>query len=291
MSDWQLIQPQLRSTPSDVEPTTPSIPDDILADAVRRLRLICLVWMVLWAIAIVFNYFYTPWLDLPVSQFVIWSTAADVLAVGCILVSALVYYYAPRACRRPKTFFNVAIAYEVVLALAIGVINQWEPKVLVGRLSWICALILLYPMLVPIPARKVLVASLLAASMDPVGLLVARLRGLELPTFSTLLWAYLPNYVCAGLAVIPSQVLSRLSHKVTRAREMGSYRLGALIGKGGRSVAGASSPPGASRGDQADQGRANLGRRLRGNETRAAALPPGGRGSGQSALASYYSAL
>ena len=222
MSDPQLLQPQFRSTPSDPGPVASAIPDDILADAVRRLRLICVVWMVLWAVAIVFNFFYTPWLYLPGSEFVIWSTAADVLAVGCILVSALVYYYAPRACQRPKTFFNVAIAYEVILALAIGVINQWEPKVLVGRLSWICALILLYPMLVSIPARKVLIGSLLAASMDPVGLLVARLRGLELPAFSTLVWAYLPNYICAGLAVIPSQVLSRLSHKVSRAQEMGS---------------------------------------------------------------------
>ncbi len=88
-------------------------------------------------------------------------------------------------------------------------------------------------MIVPTPARKALIGSLLAATMDPVGLLLAQLRGLELPALDTLLWAYLPNYICAGLAVIPSLVLSRLSHKVSRAREMGSYRLGGLIGKGG----------------------------------------------------------
>jgi eukaryotic-like serine/threonine-protein kinase len=233
MSDLHLLQPQFSTTPSDPGPVAQPIPEDILADAVRRLRLVCVVWMVLWGVAIIFNLFYTPWLHLPVSQFVIWSNAADVMAAGCILVSALVYHYAPRACRRPETFVHLAIAYEVVLALAIGVINQWEPKVLVGRLSWICALILLYPMIVPMAPRKVLIGSLLAASMDPVGLLVAWARGLELPAFSTLAWAYFPNYICAGLAVIPSQVLSRLSHKVSRAREMGSYRLGALIGKGG----------------------------------------------------------
>ena len=233
MSDPRLVQPQLRSTPSDSGPIVPSIPDDILADAVRRLRLACVVWMVLWATAIIVNHFIAPWLHLPVSQVVSWPVVADVLAAGCILVSALVYRYAPKACERPEKLINLAIGYEVVLALAIGVINQWEPKVLVGRLSWICALILLYPMIVPAPARKVLIGSLLAASMDPVGLLLARLRGMELPALGTLVWAYLPNYICAGLAVIPSHVLSRLSHKVSRAREMGSYRLGGLIGKGG----------------------------------------------------------
>ena len=89
------------------------------------------------------------------------------------------------------------------------------------------------PILVPGPARKIFIGSLLAASMDPVGLLIARLRGLELPALGTLVWAYLPNYICAGLAVIPSHVLSRLSHKVSRARDLGSYRLGGLIGQGG----------------------------------------------------------
>jgi serine/threonine-protein kinase len=189
--------------------------------------------MALWATAIIVNHLVAPWLHLPVGQVVRWSPIADVLALGSMVVSALVYRYAARACDRPETLINVAIGYEVVLALAIGVINQWEPKVLVGRLSWICALILLYPMIVPAPPRKVLIGSLLAASMDPVGLLLTRLRGVDLPALGTLVWAYLPNYICAGLAVIPSHVLSRLSHKVSRAREMGSYRLGGMIGQGG----------------------------------------------------------
>ncbi|HTG84206.1 MAG TPA: hypothetical protein VL853_05325, partial [Gemmatimonadales bacterium] len=102
-SGLQLLQPHFGSTPSDPGPIAQPIPDDILADAVRRLRLVCAVWMVLWAVAIIFNLFYHPWLHLPVSQFVIWSTAADVLAAGCILVSALVYHFAPKACRRPDT--------------------------------------------------------------------------------------------------------------------------------------------------------------------------------------------
>jgi serine/threonine protein kinase len=233
MSDPQLVQPQLRSTPNDSGQVTASIPEDILADAIRRLRVASVVWMVLWATAVIVNHLIAPWLHLPFSQVVRWSPVADVLAVGCMVVSVLVYRYTPRACERPETLITLAIGYEVVLALAIGVINQWEPKVLVGRLSWICALILLFPMLVPGPPRKVLIGSLLAASMDPVGLLVAQLRGLELPALGTLVWAYLPNYICAGLAVIPSHVLSRLSHKVSRAREMGSYRLGERIGQGG----------------------------------------------------------
>ena len=48
-----------------------------------------------------------------------------------------------------------------------------------------------------------------------------------------LVWAYLPNYICAALAVVPSHVLRRMSRQISRAREMGSYHLGDLIGRGG----------------------------------------------------------
>ena len=120
---------------------------------------------------------------------------------------------------------DLGIGYEVVLALAIGVINQWQPQVLGGRLSWICALVLLNPTIVPGPPGKILLGSLLAASMDPVGLAIARLRGVELLPVGALVWAYLPNDICAGLAVIPSLVLRRLSRQVSSAREMGRTSL------------------------------------------------------------------
>jgi serine/threonine-protein kinase len=107
------------------------------------------------------------------------------------------------------------------------------PQVLAGRLSWICALILIHPMIAPSTPRKTFLAGLLAASMDPVGLAVARARGVELPPLSVLIWAYLPNYICAALAVIPSHIVMRLGRQVRRARELGSYQLRELIGRGG----------------------------------------------------------
>jgi serine/threonine-protein kinase len=94
-------------------------------------------------------------------------------------------------------------------------------------------LVLLHPTIVPGPPKKILIGSLLAASMDPVGLAIARLRGVALPPIEAIVWAYLANYVCAVLAVVPSHVLARMSRQVRRAREMGSYRLGDLIGEGG----------------------------------------------------------
>jgi serine/threonine-protein kinase len=229
----QVVQPQFRATPTDAVPAGTPEPGDLLADTVRRLRVACLVWMVLWTTAVLVNHLVQPSLGLNPSQVLPWPPVADALAAVCVLVSALVYRFAPIACKQPGTLVNLGLAYELVLAFALGVINQWQPMVLAGRLSWICALVLLHPTIVPGPPRKILIGSLLAASMDPVGLGIAWLRGITLPPTEALVWAYLPNYVCAVLAVVPSQVLARMSRQVRRAREMGSYRLGELIGEGG----------------------------------------------------------
>jgi eukaryotic-like serine/threonine-protein kinase len=93
--------------------------------------------------------------------------------------------------------------------------------------------ILLFPLLVPGSTRMVLIGSFLAASMDPVGILIARARGVEVPSLALVAWTYLPNYICAVLAVIPSKILAHLGRKVTRARQLGSYRLVEQIGRGG----------------------------------------------------------
>ena len=68
------------------------------------------------------------------------------------------------------------------MAFGIGVVNQWHPVALAGRLSWICVVVLLFPLLVPGSTRMVLVGSFLAASMDPVGILITRARGVEVPS-------------------------------------------------------------------------------------------------------------
>ncbi|MBA3259018.1 MAG: serine/threonine protein kinase [Gemmatimonadales bacterium] len=47
------------------------------------------------------------------------------------------------------------------------------------------------------------------------------------------MWTYLPNYVCAALAVLPSSLIRHLGREVRRARLLGSYRLVERIGMGG----------------------------------------------------------
>ena len=230
-----------RTGPFDLHPITSpaaergaeALPDDLAEEAAGRLRIVAVVIAGLWGIGIVVNHLIFPYLHLRPEQIVPWTPVSDLVGLGSIALSAAMYYVAPRVARDQERLATIAVAYEVAVAFGIGVVNQWHPVALAGRLSWICVVILLFPLLVPGSTRTVLIGSLLAASMDPVGIFIARARGVEVPSFELIAWTYLPNYVCAVLAVIPSKILTHLGRKVSRARQLGSYRLVEQIGRGG----------------------------------------------------------
>jgi eukaryotic-like serine/threonine-protein kinase len=233
MSDPRLVDPRPITPPPGGGPASMPLPDDLALEAVGRLRLVCLVIITLWVVGLVMNHLVAPSLGLSPREMIPWAPIADLLAIACIALSLVVYWVAPRLGRAWSRLFIIAIAYEVVVAFAVGVINQWQPVALAGRLSWLCVLILIFPSIVPGPPRQVLVGSILTATMDPVGLLIAQARGLELPPLGLLVWTYLPNYICAVLAVLPSKIIAHLGRKVSHARQLGSYRLVERIGRGG----------------------------------------------------------
>ncbi len=236
MTKPELLETQLPSTPVSAMagPRSDELPDDLLREATARLGILAMVWAGLFVIGIVMNDLLAPLVDMEMRDLIPWGRPADVVAVLSIAASFLLYRYTRRLTCRPRLALDLALVYEVFLAFGIGIVNQWEPhRLLAGRLSWLCVLILLFPMIVPNTPRKTLLASLIAASMDPVGIVIAHLRGLDTPTLAVIVWNYLPNYVCALIAVIPSKIMVRIGQHVQRARELGSYRLVHLIGRGG----------------------------------------------------------
>jgi hypothetical protein len=101
------------------------------------------------------------------------------------------------------------------------------------QISWNTLVILVSSMILQTPPRRMLAAALVAASMDPLGVWVAGLRGRPVPPLWDAVVAYLPNYVCAVLAMLPSSVLQHVGRRLREAQEFGSYRLVELLGHGG----------------------------------------------------------
>ena len=162
----------------------------------------------------------------------------DAIAVMSIVVSLGLFAYTRRSRRDPQSILDLGLVYMVFNGLGLGLMIHWQGPplgwIVLPEISWIGAVVLMFAAIVPNAPRKVLVAGLIAVSMNPIGMLIARAHGAGDfgPTSNVLLMHY-PDYLLVGVAVVISHVVTKLGQQVARAREMGSYRLGALLGRGG----------------------------------------------------------
>jgi serine/threonine-protein kinase len=223
--------PAAASTPGTRVRRHATAESGVLGDPGRSLRLACLIWIGLWSLGLFMNHVVGPLVspDRPLDD--AWPWPGSPVAAGCIAFSAALFMYSRRKDLPASRLMDLALVYEVFLALGIGLVNQWTPNTI--GLSWICIVILVHPLIVPAAPGKAFVAALLAASMDLVGLAVTRARGVEVPPPSVLVWTYLPNFICAVLASIPTKVRLVMERQRAAVRELGSYRVGALLGRGG----------------------------------------------------------
>jgi serine/threonine-protein kinase len=160
-----------------------------------------------------------------------------VIEVVGIITSGLTFLYLKYARHSPYAKTNASLGYMLLCAALIAAMNTWiSPPPLTGQIiqvSWVAILVLVYSMIAPVSPGRLLAVSLVAASMDPLGVWFAHLRGVPVPSPLQTFVLFWPNYACAGLSVVPSRLLRHFGRKLSKAREMGSYELVELLGHGG----------------------------------------------------------
>jgi serine/threonine-protein kinase len=207
------------------------LPEDVLRDTSRRLSTLAVVAAVLWSIALFVANVFAPGIAGLQGQPYPWPGN---LVGGLAILAALGTFAYVRWAANCEHKLDLGLVFLIVNAFAIGLLDEWAPPAIrVRNVSWITVIILVCAMIAPSTPRKTLVASLIAASMDPLGALIAHLRGLPVPSIGQVFVLYWPNYAAAALAVVPSQVLQRLGRQIRRAREAGSYELVEALGRGG----------------------------------------------------------
>src|SRR5262245_49861068 len=241
MSDPHLICPPVsRPTPAAWRETwrqRHALPADLLREASVRLRVMSLLGAALWVVGAVAAHLAFRELARTDPRWARYHPT-DSITIVAVLVSLGLYAYARRSKRDPHFILALGLVYMVFTALAIGVVMHWEPlppgMPLIPMLSWVGPLVLMFAAIVPSTPGKTLVASLTAASMMPVGMLIARERGVwDFGPMSNILLMHYPDYILVGVAVVISHVVIGLGHHVAKARDMGSYQLGELLGCGG----------------------------------------------------------
>ena len=239
MSRPKLVARPARETPVDLR-TTPgrgrALPEDLLRQASRRVEIIALIGAALWTAGPAMGH-----VALRAAGDPSWASfqyPLDAIALVSIATSLALYAYIRGGNRRPALVMDLALAYMVAVAFAIAVMIHWTPTAvptLNGNpmITWVGPVILMFAAIVPASPWKMFGAGLIAASMNPIGMLLAQQAGMFPSEGMSPFLMHHPDYLLLGVAVAISHVVTRLGQQVSREREMGSYRLGELLGRGG----------------------------------------------------------
>ena len=220
------------TTPSLTRSTQVGLPPDLLEAASQRLSLAAL----LYAIAYSIGYSIGRFTSSPVTELIEHSPVGDVSAVASIVLSLGVFWLARSGWLEPQFLLDIGLIYWVVGAFGIdfGFYSELPPSFPVVGISWVCVWLVLFPLIVPSSPGKTLLAALVTATVGPLLFFMSLLfRGNPMPDGVYMLHLFVPYYVCAGLAFFGSRIIYQLGCDVTRAREMGSYKLIELLGRGG----------------------------------------------------------
>jgi serine/threonine-protein kinase len=160
----------------------------------------------------------------------------DVSAVVSIAVSMLIFHLSRRWRSVPVLLLRVALAYELFCCFVVAISEQWLPwsdDAMVRGISWVCLILVAFPLTVPSTPNRVALSSLMGATMGPIALFIAVLKGNRLPAFSIQLELFLPTYLAAALAYVLSRAMHRLGSGARERGKLGVYVLEERLGTGG----------------------------------------------------------
>jgi eukaryotic-like serine/threonine-protein kinase len=156
--------------------------------------------------------------------------------LGGAAASAMLWMVTRRRSIAPARLLTLGLVYEVGICFVIAFGTIWEYYVVTGRvplMTWVNAVVIMFPVLLPGPPRRMLVAAAGAAAMIPFSLAVLARMGAVQVTLDDYSDAVIQGAFCVALAYMGARVVYGLGREVARARELGSYRLVGKLGEGG----------------------------------------------------------
>lgn len=203
------------------------LPPDLQEKARQRLAAVGFVLCLLFALSIGIFSITTP------NTIRDWSVTSALITNSVIsLLIGLIAWKAPLS---TKLVMRLGLVYQVTLCLGTSLAStryalEYD---LIGQLTWTAALIIVFPLIIPSTFRTVMVVSLLSAATRPIALGLSHLAGAADPDLASYLLTLPHVSLAVPIAIFGAHVLYGMSDAVATAREIGSYSLESLLGRGG----------------------------------------------------------
>lgn len=216
-----------------------ALPRDLLDQVRGRVRLLSL--LLLGTFSIGPGLFGVSWLagalqgERPPPEF--FDRAGFVLADAAVAVgSGVIWWTAHRRDAPVSRLLALALIYQVVVCFTIAFTSMWEVYLAHGSLpplTWVPTIIVLFPLIMPGPPRRMLAGAIVAAAMSPLALLLLERWGKVTAGLDDWFQSLIGPALAVGFAYVGARVVYGLGRQVAAAREMGSYRLEERLGAGG----------------------------------------------------------
>jgi plasmid stabilization system protein ParE len=232
-----LLLPREGRRTSSFRKSATGLPADLLNQSAARLRTLALLYAFVFFMAGFF-----PALLFPAdrahlfSSFTQWGPGVIAIAVA-LIVAALI-----RSASVPlPAVMSIGLAFEVASSYGIATAEFLDPMALDLKtcwlgLSWVAVWTLLFTIVVPTSPRRAMVAALAAVSSVPVTVgfvLTGPVVSTRLNAGQFFFWLIFPYLLVVMMAYVGARVIYALGTEVSRARELGSYRLVERLGQGG----------------------------------------------------------
>jgi eukaryotic-like serine/threonine-protein kinase len=159
----------------------------------------------------------------------------QIVALAAAVMSAVVWWAAKSPRISASRIHAVGLVYEVVvcaIAATSTYLQYYHDTGLVPLLTWVPAIVIMFPLIMPGPPRRMLAAAIISGATGPLALFLLDMTGkVEAGD------GYVPSVISSTFAVVfaymGARVIYSLGREVARARALGSYQLEERLGEGG----------------------------------------------------------
>jgi len=222
-----------------VDQISAALPPDFLKEVRGRVRVLALLFLIAFAfdpIALIAAWVVTTLAGTPLPPDVSATAAFQLETLVTVAASAGLWWAARSDRMSSSRLHTVGLAYQVLICFDIALKGSWQQYIEHGTLphmTWVPAVVILFPLILPGPPRRMLGAAILSASMSPFAVVVLDVFGKAVTTPDDYVTATLNPAFAVLFAYMGSRVVYGLGREVTAARELGSYRLEERLGQGG----------------------------------------------------------